>query len=103
MRASGYRARSNLLANKSCLVGNRLWLGWRRRRGLGFKTWLGLEQEIERLLLLFFAIGLAMRGRAELLVLELAQHSDLLPAVETLHALSVGSSDWIDRDRREKT
>jgi hypothetical protein len=75
----------------------RFWLNRRRRRTFGVgdglnrrpQDRLALQQKIQRVVVLLFGVGLAMsRGTEFVILLQLAQDTELLAAMEALHAVS---------------
>ena len=65
-------------------------LGQNGLRGRGFRAArLALTEEIDRQIFLRLLIGFTMRRGTEFLVLQLAQGTDLLPAVKALHAVNL--------------
>jgi hypothetical protein len=92
-----HKPRRDWLRHKLRPNKQRFWLNRHRRGpfgvGDGLNWWpqdrLALQQKIQRVVVLLFGVGLAMScGTEFIILLQLAQHTELFAAMKALHAVS---------------
>jgi hypothetical protein len=109
-RQSTHEPRRDWLRQKLRSNQQRFWLNRRRRGSFGVgdrlnrrpQNRLALQQKIQRVVVLLFGVGLTMSRATEFVILlQLAQDTELFAAMEALHAVSfIGGNGELEEARK---